>query len=120
MSTPAEHSTAPPMPWKRCWRTIRFMAARSEGAFSEAAIRAVIYRAKPHYNSKGEWVEGNGLAPHICQPGGKGGKILIDEHGWDAWLERWIGNPPDAPSSGRANRKRALAPTVSGQAGVVA
>jgi hypothetical protein len=96
MNTLNEPAGVTPLSQGRRWRTIRSLAQRSEGAFSEAAIRAVIYRSKPHYDSRGEWVAGNGLAPHISQPGGKGGKVLIDERGWDAWLESWSGTGKQA------------------------
>ncbi len=76
----------------RRWRTINQVAEQSGAVFTEAAIRALVYRAKPHFDSKGDWVTGNGLASHICQPGGKGGKVLIDENGWDEWLESWCVN----------------------------
>ena len=78
---------------QRRWRTLVQIAERSGGAFSIPAVRAMVQRAKPHFDSKGQWVEGNGLAPHISQPGGKGGKTLIDELGWDEWLESWCAHP---------------------------
>ncbi|WP_158744351.1 hypothetical protein [Acidisphaera sp. L21] len=74
---------------QRDWQGINSIAEQSGGAFTPAAVRAYANRAKPHYDSDGSWVAGNGLAPHICQPGGKGGKLLIDKHGWNEWLEGW-------------------------------
>src|SRR4051794_39095378 len=71
----------------RRWRTVRQIAERLDGAFTEAAIRALIYRAEPHHNARGETVPGNGLASCIARPGGKGSRVLIDEVAFDAWLE---------------------------------
>ena len=71
----------------RRWRSVRQIAERLEGAFTEAAIRALIYRAEPHLDSRGEPVPGNGLAACIARPGGKGSRVLIDEIAFDAWLE---------------------------------
>lgn len=52
----------------------------------------LLQRSKPHYNHRGEWVEGNGLAAAICQPGGKHGKVLVDEIAFGRWLEQWAGS----------------------------
>lgn len=74
---------------KRRWVTIEQLSSEFP-AFSRAAIRALIQRSRPHYNSKGEWVDGNGLADAICQPGGKNGKITVDAIRFGAWLEFWV------------------------------
>jgi hypothetical protein len=75
----------------RSWRTVAQLAKQYEDVFTPAALRALGHRAKPHYNSRGEWVEGNGLASSICQLGGKNGKIMIDGNGFAVWLEQWTG-----------------------------
>lgn len=77
---------------RRSWRTVEQIAASYPGVFTPSAIRALIYRAKPHYDARGQWVEGNGLAEHVCRLGGKGGKVLIDEAGFAAWLDGWTGD----------------------------
>jgi len=58
-------------------------------AYTPAAIRSLIQRSRPHYNHRGEWVDGNGLAGLICQPGGKNGKIMVDAIAFALWLEGW-------------------------------
>lgn len=70
----------------RRWRTVRQIAQRLDGTFTEAAIRGQINRAEPHYDCRGELVPGNGLAPYIARPTGKGGRVLIDDDGYDVWL----------------------------------
>lgn len=74
---------APP----RRWRTVEQVAQTYP--FTEAAIRMLIQRSRPHYNHRGELIDGNGLAGAICQPGGRHGKVLIDEITFGLWLERW-------------------------------
>jgi hypothetical protein len=59
-------------------------------AFTTPAIRALIQRSRPHYNHRGEWSGGNGLAGAICQPGGKNGKVMIDATAFALWLESWV------------------------------
>jgi hypothetical protein len=73
----------------RRWRTIP-QISDTFPAFSQPAIRSLIRKSRPHYDHRGEWVEGNGLAHAICQPGGKNGKIMMDEIGFGLWLERWV------------------------------
>lgn len=73
----------------RRWHTIP-QIADAFPAFSQSAIRSLIRKSRPHYDHRGEWVEGNGLAHAICQPGGKNGKIMIDAIGFSLWLERWV------------------------------
>jgi hypothetical protein len=65
-------------------------------AFTRPAIRALIQRSRPHYNHRGEWTAGNGLAGVICQPGGKNGKVMIDADGFARWLESWVSNTVDS------------------------
>lgn len=81
-----------PVSSRRSWRTVEQIAALYPGVFTPSAIRALIYRAKPHYDARGQRVDGNGLAPHISRVGGKGGKVLIDETGFAVWLESWTGD----------------------------
>jgi hypothetical protein len=66
--------------------------------FTAAALQMLIHRRHPHFNARGELVPGNGLAGAISQPGGKGGKILIDELAFAAWLERRVGGPSASPN----------------------
>lgn len=77
-----------PTPKQRRWMTLKQFAADFPG-FSEAAMRKLHRDARPHFNSRGQWVEGNGLANAFCQPGGKHGKLLIDALAFQAWLEAW-------------------------------
>jgi hypothetical protein len=72
----------------RRWITVEQLAQEFR-AFTPPAIRALIQRSRPHYDHRGEWVAGNGLANAICQLGGKNGKIMIDAIGFGAWLESW-------------------------------
>jgi hypothetical protein len=74
-------------PRRRRWRTVRQIAECWADIFTEPAIRALIHRAEPHYDARGELVPGNGLAACIARIGGKGGRVLIDEDGFAAWLE---------------------------------
>ena len=73
----------------RRWRTVEQLVEEFE-AYTPPAIRALIQRSKPHFNSRGEWSEGNGLADAICQPGGKHGKVLVDANAFSLWLESWV------------------------------
>ena len=82
----------------RRWMSIEQLADAFP-AFTPAAIRALIQRSRPHYNHRGEWVSGNGLACAICQPGGKNGKVLIDATAFAAWLERWARNSSEGAMS---------------------
>jgi hypothetical protein len=65
--------------------------AAREYPFSEAALRALFQRSRPHYDHKGELVAGNGLAGAFCQPRGKNGRVIIDTLAFDRWLLRWTG-----------------------------
>jgi hypothetical protein len=85
---PHEEQTISITPSRR-WLTIKQFAAEHPG-FTEPAIRALYQRIHPHFNSRGEWVEGNGLAGAFCQPGGRNGRILIDEIAFERWLETWV------------------------------
>jgi hypothetical protein len=78
--------TPAPSRWRR-WRTVRKLAETWSEIFTEAAIRAHVRRAEPHYDARGELVPGNGLAGAITRVGGKGGRVLIDEDGFAAWIE---------------------------------
>jgi hypothetical protein len=79
----------------RRWLTVEQIAQECP-AFTAPAIRALIQRSRPHYNHRGERVEGNGLAAAICQPGGKNGKVMIDAVGFAQWLERWVSDATPA------------------------
>lgn len=89
-TVPAETAVPESLPARR-WRTVEQLAV-AHPAFTVPAIRALIQRSRPHFNSHGEWVGGNGLAGAICQLGGKHGRVLIDELAFAAWMERWTGD----------------------------
>ena len=82
------------LPPPRRWRTIEQIAENYP--FTPPALRSLIQRSRPHYNHRGEWVEGNGLASAICQPGGNNGKIMVDEIAFGLWLEGWTHQPASA------------------------
>jgi hypothetical protein len=86
-------TTRPPATPLRRWRTVEQIAQAYP--FTEPAIRMLIQRSRSHYNHRGEWVQGNGLADAICQPGGKHGKVLVDEIAFALWLECWAGKASD-------------------------
>lgn len=52
-------------------------------AWSQAALRNLIFNSKPRQSSKGE-IPGNGLAPAIVRVGGK---VLIDVDRFFEWIE---------------------------------
>ena len=99
LTSPQSDQTSPPDGRTRRWRTIDEIAQLYP--FTAPAIRALIQRSRSHFNSRGEWVEGNGLAGAVCQPGGKNGKVLVDEVGFAQWLERWVTSPSAAIHSER-------------------
>jgi hypothetical protein len=84
----AEHIASDERIPQRRWLTIP-QITEAFPAFSRPAIRSLIQRSRPHYDHRGEWVEGNGLASAICQLGGKNGKIMIDALAFARWLESW-------------------------------
>lgn len=63
------------------WLTVKLLA-KSEPAFTEAAIRNLIFKAADRESSLGV-IRGNGLAPHIRRVGRK---VLINHAGFLAWL----------------------------------
>jgi hypothetical protein len=97
-----------PAPFRRRrWRTVRQIAQAWPGVFTEPALRGLIHRADPHYDARGELVPGNGLAVSITRLGGKGGRVLIDECGFAAWLEAGLISAP-APNTDTEPTPRAL------------
>lgn len=86
---------APKVTPPRRWLSVEQLA-REFPVFTAPAIRALAHRARPHFDPRGEWVKGNGLASAICQPGGKNGKVMIDAIGFALWLESWVDNAIDA------------------------
>lgn len=56
-----------------------------KGLFTEAALRALIFKAGPSYSSRGEVIPGNGLleAGAIIR---LGRRVLIDLDRFDGWL----------------------------------
>jgi hypothetical protein len=50
------------------------------------SVRAHIFRAQPHLNSRGTIVPGNGLAGAIRRIGGKGGKVIVDPVLYGDWI----------------------------------
>jgi len=63
------------------WLTSKLLA-QAEPAFTEAAIRNLIFLAESRKTSKGT-IEGNGLAPHIRRVGSK---VLINHGGFLSWI----------------------------------
>lgn len=70
-----------PAPGVGPWLTVR-QTAEAEPAFTEAAIRNIVFHAKPRKSSKGE-IEGNGLDPYIRRIGRK---VVIDLTGFKWWI----------------------------------
>ena len=64
------------------WLTIKLLA-QAEPAFTEAAIRNLIFLAESRKTSKGT-IAGNGLAPHIRRVGSK---VLVNHGGWLGWID---------------------------------
>jgi hypothetical protein len=93
---------------RRRWVTVDQLA-HEFSAFTPAAIRALIQRSRPHYDHRGEWVEGNGLASMICQPGGKHGKVMLDAIGFARWLENWVSGTAPSTADERATSSGMLA-----------
>ena len=60
--------------------------ASAHPAFTQAALRNLIFKAEPRYSSKGE-IPGNGLdeAGAIIR---LGSKVLIDEEGFFDWVRQ--------------------------------
>ena len=63
------------------WLTIKLLA-QAEPAFTEAAIRNLIFLAVSRKTSKGT-IAGNGLAPHIRRVGSK---VLVNHGGFLGWI----------------------------------
>jgi hypothetical protein len=63
------------------WLTIKLLA-KAEPAFSEAALRNLVFKADNRESSLGV-IPGNGLAPHIRRVGRK---ILINHQGFLCWI----------------------------------
>ncbi len=68
------------------WLTIKLLA-EAEPAFTEAAIRNLVFNAASRQTSKGP-IAGNGLAPHIRRIGSK---VLINHAGFLSWIDRSAG-----------------------------
>jgi hypothetical protein len=66
--------------------TVKGLGAQYAETFTDASLRAYFHRAEPHLNSRGERVEGNGLAGAIRRVGGRYGKILVDPILFEKWL----------------------------------
>ena len=64
------------------WLTIKLLA-QAEPAFTEAAIRNLVFLAASRKTSKGT-IAGNGLAPHIRRVGSK---VLVNHGGWLGWID---------------------------------
>lgn len=63
------------------WLTVKLLA-EAEPAFTQAAIRNLIFKSEDRKSSLGV-IPGNGLAKHIRRVGRK---VLINHHGFKAWL----------------------------------
>ncbi|MHB1677343.1 MAG: hypothetical protein ACYCSS_07375 [Sulfuriferula sp.] len=64
------------------WLTVNQLTAK-QPAFTQAAIRNLVFNASPRKTSRGE-ITGNGLAPHIRRVGSK---VLISYEGFLAWID---------------------------------
>lgn len=63
------------------WLTTKLLA-QAEPAFTEAAIRNLVFLAESRNTSKGA-IAGNGLAPHVRRVGSK---VLINHGGFLGWI----------------------------------
>lgn len=63
------------------WLTVKLLA-EAEQAFTQNAIRNLIFKAEDRVSSLGV-IPGNGLKPHIRRIGKK---VLINHGGFRAWL----------------------------------
>lgn len=64
------------------WLTVKLLT-QAEPSFTEAALRYLIFNAKPRLTSRG-LIPGNGLEPHIRRVGTK---VLIDHPGFLSWID---------------------------------
>jgi hypothetical protein len=64
------------------WFTVKLLA-QIEPAFTEAAIRNLIFNTAPRHTSRGK-IPGNGLALYIRRVGSK---VLIDHKGFLTWID---------------------------------
>lgn len=53
-------------------------------AFTQAALRDLVFKADDRKNSRGEKIKGNGLAPSVVRIGRK---VLIDFDAFEAWID---------------------------------
>jgi len=85
METQAQQITTAPIQARRRVGTVR-QTAQAFPAFSELAIRDLIFKAADRFNSKGQCIKGNGLADAgaILR---LGRKVLIDFDAFEAWLD---------------------------------
>ena len=67
-------------------------------AFSQSALRFLIFNADERTNSRGETIPGNGLAPAIIRIGRK---VLIDEDKFLEWIEQHRCVKPSPPDEHR-------------------
>lgn len=58
--------------------------AKAYPAFSQAALRDLVFNCEDRKNSRGERIRGNGLAPAVVRIGRK---VLIDFDGFEAWID---------------------------------
>lgn len=85
MQAPAARSAQPaPFEARRRVATVA-QAAAAYPAFSQAALRDLIFKADDRFNSRGDRIKGNGLADAgaIIRIGRK---VLLDLDAFDAWL----------------------------------
>jgi hypothetical protein len=57
--------------------------SEKHGAWTQAALRALILNAEDRRNSRGERITGNGLSSAIVRVGRK---VLIDEQAFFVWI----------------------------------
>ena len=105
--------TTSPFGWSsnRRWLTIEQLSRRHP-AYTPPALRALKRGSRRHFDHRGELVEGNGLAHAFCQPGGKSGKVMVDEIAFVRWLEQWVGEAACNPD--REERDNPVTEDASG------
>lgn len=86
MEHQAQQITIAPIQARRRVGTVR-QTAQAYPAFSDAALRDLIFKAADRFNSKGQRIKGNGLADAgaIIRIGRK---VLIDFDAFEAWLDQ--------------------------------
>lgn len=96
--TAAVGNAAPHSPQRQVFTVGQF--AKRNLAFSEAALRNLIFKADPRHSTRGE-IPGNGLieAGAIIRIGRK---VLLDEERFFTWMDKQNGCKASSPLNGGA------------------